>query len=115
MATENEPAKRRDSCPHCGKPVGLRWWLLLPSNNRNRKLKCQSCGGLYDVSDNSKMASIFGGLIGIGPGVLLLGRVTQRGGHSAASVIAGTVVAAACFALVSVIAGRLTLSLVRKS
>ena len=62
----------KDACPHCGKPVGLRWWTLLPSTDRRRRLKCQACGKLYDLSDNSKISAMMGGMAGMGLTVLLL-------------------------------------------
>jgi hypothetical protein len=92
--------------------VHVRWTSLLPSNNRNRSFKCESCGGRYDVSDGSKVASILGGLVALGPGVLLFGKVTHGG--SRISVVLGTVVIIAVFAAGSVLAGRLALGLVRK-
>jgi hypothetical protein len=111
----NEVTHARGDCPHCGKPAGLRWWSLLPSNNRKRSFKCQSCQRSYDASDVSKMASIFGGLAGMGPGIFLFGRILQAGGgHSAASVIVATAVVTACFALGAIILGWLTLRLVPK-
>ena len=106
--------RARGACPHCGKPAGLRWWSLLPSNQRNRSFKCQSCQQLYDVSDGSKMASILGGLIGIGPGALMFGRILHAEGRSAASMIEATAFVAGSFALGSVLFGWLTLRLVPK-
>lgn len=104
--------KKGSACPHCGKPVRVRWASLLPSNNRKRAFKCESCGGLYDLSDGSKMASILGGMLAMGPGVLLFGRITH--GHTGFAVAIGTAVIIAVFAAGSILAGRLMLGLVRK-
>jgi predicted RNA-binding Zn-ribbon protein involved in translation (DUF1610 family) len=109
-----EPASKGNACPHCGKPVPVRWSSLLPSNNRNRSYKCPSCGGLYDLSDGSKMASIMGGLVGMGPGVLIFGRVARAGGNSKISIVLATAAVLAFFSLGAIVAGRLALGLVRK-
>jgi hypothetical protein len=94
--------------------VRVRWTSLLPSNNRKRAFKCESCGRLYDVSDGSKVASIMGGLIGLWPGVLLFGRITRgHGGHSLAMGL-GTLAIVVAFGAGSILAGRLALGLVRK-
>jgi hypothetical protein len=87
---------------------------LLPSNNRKRSFKCESCGKLYDLSDGSKTASILGGVVSLGPAVLLFGRITRGHSGSSTSLLIGTAVIIAVFALVSVVAGRLALGLVRK-
>jgi hypothetical protein len=105
---------RRNGCPHCGKPVRVRWSSLLPSNNRNRAYKCESCGGLYDLSDGSKVASILGGLVSMGPGVFLFGRLVRGHGGSVSSAVIGTAAVIAVFALGSIVAGRLALGLVPK-
>jgi hypothetical protein len=112
MAQESSPGK--SDCPHCGKPVRVRWTSLLPSNNRNRSYKCEACGGLYDLSDGSKVASVLGGVVSMGPGVLLFGRLMQGRGGSVPSAILGTMVIIAVFAFGSILAGRLALGLVRK-
>src|SRR5689334_2374825 len=83
-------SRSRRSCPHCGKPPGLRWTALLPSNTRERAFSCLVCGGRYDTADVSKMASIFGGLLGIGPGIFLLGVVLRGHQKSAAAILVGT-------------------------
>jgi hypothetical protein len=107
-------ATKGSTCPHCGKPVRVRWATLLPSNNRKRSFKCESCGQLYDVSDGSKVASILGGLVALGPGVLIFGKITRGQGGSSMSVALGTLAIIALFAAGSILAGRLTLGLVRK-
>jgi len=104
----------RNVCPHCGKAPGLRWWYLLPSNNARRILTCAKCGGGYDQSDSSKIASIMGGLLGVGPAVVLLGRITKYGHGSAVSVGVGVAVALVLFMAGSVLLGRLTMRLVPK-
>jgi hypothetical protein len=87
---------------------------LLPSNNRNRSYPCQSCGGRYDLSDGSKVASILGGVLSMGPGVFLFSRLTRGHGGSMSSVLIGTLAIMAVFACGSIVAGRLTLGLVPK-
>jgi hypothetical protein len=109
-----ESTQKGNACPHCGKPVQVRWSMLLPSNNRNRSYKCGSCGGLYDLSDGSKVASILGGLVSLGPGVLLFGRLTRGHAGSMSSAVIGTLAVIVVFSLGSIVAGRLTLSLVPK-
>jgi hypothetical protein len=107
-------SKTGSACPHCGKPVRVRWASLLPSNNRKRSFKCESCGGLYDLSDGSKVASILGGLLALGPGVLLFAKITRGHTSSSIGVALGTLVIMAVFAAGSILAGRLALGLVRK-
>ena len=82
---------------------------MLPSNNRDRVFACRACGGRYDLSDISKMASIFGGLIGIGPGIYLLGWMVKGHGHSAVAVGGGTLLVVLAFGLGSIGLGWLTL------
>ena len=103
------------ACPHCGKPPGLRWYHLLPSNNRNRVLKCVACGGAYDVSDGAKIAAMIGGFLGMGPAILLFGKIARAGHGSAAATLGGTIIVAAAFALGSVLVASLALSLVPKT
>ncbi|HVU52525.1 MAG TPA: hypothetical protein VHL80_17720 [Polyangia bacterium] len=86
----------------------------MPSNNRNRSYKCESCGGRYDLSDGSKVASVLGGVVSMGPGVLLFGKLTRGHGGSMTSVLIGTLAILAVFAVGSIVAGRLTLGLVPK-
>jgi hypothetical protein len=102
---------RRDACPHCGQPAGVKWRHLLPSGARNRAFKCQACGGLYDLSDNCRMASVIGGLLGMGPAILVFGRIVKAGGNSRLSVLLGTVFVAMSFFVVSIIFARLALRL----
>ena len=111
--SERSTGKGR-ACPYCGVLVHVRLMSLLPSNNRNRSFKCESCGQAYDLSDGSKTASILGGVVGMGPGVLAFGWITRGHGGSSVSVLIGTAAIAAVFAVGSIIAGRLTLNLVRK-
>jgi hypothetical protein len=107
----NEAPRSGRRCPHCGKPPGLRWSALLPSNSRDRSFTCLACGGRYDTSDLSKMASIFGGLLGIGPGIYVLGILVKGHGGSALAVGAGTLVVVAAFAIASISFAWLTLRL----
>jgi hypothetical protein len=113
MANEAPPSAR-NSCPHCGKPPGLRFWHLLPSGNSRRVFKCVQCGGQYDLSDTSKVASVMGGLLGIGPGIYALGKIVNRGHGSAVYTVAGTAAAAACFMAGSLLLAWITERLVPK-
>jgi len=105
----------RTACPHCGKKTGMRFWYLLPSGNSRRVLKCEHCGGKYDLSDLSKMASIMGGLLGIGPGIYALGKIVNKGHGSAVYTVVGTVVAAASFMAGSLLFASITRRLVPKT
>jgi hypothetical protein len=109
----DDESTKGSNCPHCGKPVAVRWTSLLPSNDRKRSFKCASCGGLYDLSDGSKIASILAGVLGMGPGVLLFGRIT-RGHSGAVGSLLGTLAVLAAFCLFSMAAGRIALRLVPK-
>lgn len=113
MATEARPSAR-NACPHCGKPPGLRFWHLLPSGSSRRVLTCVHCGGKYDLSDTSKMASIMGGLLGIGPGIYALGTIVKHGHGSAVNTVAGTATAAAFFMAGSLFFAWITQRLVSK-
>jgi hypothetical protein len=104
----------RDACPHCGQRVKVRWRHMLPSGSRNRVFKCTACGGLYDLNDNCKIASILGGLAGMFPAMFLFGAIARAGGGSRLATLAGTAVVALSFGIVSVIACKLTFGLVAK-
>ena len=110
----NEAPRSARRCPHCGKPPGLRWSALLPSNARDRSFACLVCGGRYDTSDMSKMASIFGGLLRMGPGIYLLGTLVKGHSGSALAIGAGTLVVVAAFGIGSIGLGWLTLRLEAK-
>ena len=112
--SEPTPSKSRFACPRCGKPTRLSWLYLLPSNTRNRVLKCQACGGGYDLADSTKIAGLMGGLVGLGPSILLFGRVVAAGHGSAPSVIAATGVVIAGFALGSLLVTLVSFRLVPK-
>jgi len=103
--------RSRRGCPHCGKPPGLRWTALLPSNSRERSYSCLVCGGRYDTADISKMAAIFGGLLGLGPGIYLLGLMMRGHQRSAAGILVGTVAVALAFAVGALALGWLMLRL----
>lgn len=60
------------------------------------------------------MASIFGGLLGFGPGVLLFGRLARAGSSSTAIALGGTAAVLLCFGLGSMGLAWLTLRLVPK-
>jgi uncharacterized protein (DUF983 family) len=113
MGQDNGSTKR--VCPHCGKPPGLRWYHLLPSNNRHRVLKCGACGGDYDLSDGAKIASMMGGFLGMGPAIVVFGKIARAGHGSAAASVAGTLIVAAAFALGSMLVATLALRLVPKT
>jgi hypothetical protein len=110
-----EPTPRsRSSCPRCGKSPGLRWTYFLPSNTRGRVIKCDACGGGYDLSDTCKIAGMLGGLLGLGPSVLLFGHIVAAGHGSAVSKIAATGVVIAGFMLGAILLSWITLALVPK-
>jgi hypothetical protein len=109
------PAGPRDACPRCGKPSGVTFWHLMPSNQRNRTLTCKACGGHYDLSDHSKMASILGALAGMAVGMVFPFQWIVKAGHgSKLSAFSGISVAAVCVGLGAAIAARLALRLVSK-
>ena len=66
------------------------------------------------MADTTKMASIFGALLGLGPGVYLLGKIVQVGHGAPAYKIIGTVACLSLFLIVSTAAAALTLKLVAK-
>ena len=109
---EPTPPPARGSCPRCGKPPGLRWTHFLPSNTRGRVLKCGACGGGYDLSDGCRIAGLMGGLLGLGPSILLFGRIVGVGHASTPSVVAATAVVIAGFAVGSALLTWVTLRLV---
>jgi uncharacterized protein (DUF983 family) len=113
MVSEPQPGAR-NACPRCGKPPGWRWWHLLPTNNSRRVLTCAHCKGGYDFSDSSKIASIMGGLLGLGPAVLLLGKIVKYGHGSRVWVVVATAAAALLFMTGSVLLGWLTARLIPK-
>ena len=115
-ASGGVPDARRSkrTCPHCGKPPGLRWSALLPSNTRDRSYSCLVCGGRYDTADISKMAAIFGGLLGVGPGIYLMGLIVRGHHKSAAAVLAGTVAVVLTFGVGALALGWLMLRLEAK-
>jgi hypothetical protein len=77
-------------------------------------IKCDACGGGYDLSDNCKMAGMLGGLLGLGPSILLFGRIIAAGHGSAASKIGATGVVIAGFMLGAIVVSWIALSLVPK-
>ncbi len=114
--TEDAVGRPKDSCPHCGKPVGLSAWTLLPSNDRKRKLLCKVCGRQYDLSDSCKISSMMGGMLGMGLTVLLLfGRIVAAGHGSKVSIGLASGVVLLGFGLGALALARITLRLVRKT
>jgi hypothetical protein len=76
---------------------------------------CKACGGHYDLSDHSKMASILGALAGMAVGMLLPFQWIVKVGHgSKLSAFVGIGVAAFCVGVGAAIAARLTLRLESK-
>jgi hypothetical protein len=78
-------------------------------------LKCARCGAGYDLSDGSKVASVMGALLGVGPGIYVLGKIVRMKPGSPLYTIVGTAAAASLFALGSLLLGWLTRRLVPKS
>jgi hypothetical protein len=89
--------------------------MLLPSNARGRSFACQACGGRYDLSDTSRVVSLLAGMLSLGPGVILFGRIVKAGGHSKPSVVAGTACIALLFGVVTVAVAWATLRLERRN
>lgn len=84
----------------------------MPSSDRRRKLKCQACGKQYDLSDSCKMATMMGGMVGMGLTVLLLfGRIIKAGHGSKLYIGAATIVVMLGFGLGALALARLTLRL----
>jgi hypothetical protein len=110
---ETKPA--RDACPHCGKPVGLTVWDLLPSRDNKRFLVCKACGGRYDLTNGCKMLSILSGMVGMALAMAFPFQWILKAGHaSKGSIAAGIVVAALSIGLASITAARLGLELETK-
>jgi hypothetical protein len=61
------------------------------------------------------MASIIGGLLGMGPGIYILGQIVKRGHGSALGILAGTAAAGLTFVCASLLLGWITRRLVSKS
>ena len=108
-------ARPKDACPHCGGTTGMSLWALFPSRDNNRRLTCKSCGRSYDVSNNSKMASVLAGMLGMAAGTMGPFVWILKAGHgSKLSVVGGIATVMLCIGFAAVAAGRLTLSLVKK-
>ena len=114
--TNPETTRRRDSCPHCGRSVGLAWLDLLPSRDNKRVFTCKACGGHFDLSNASKMASVVGGMLGMAFGMFFPFEWIVKAGHgSKLYVVAGIAVAALTIVLAATTAARLALRLESKS
>ena len=110
-----EATHAKDACPHCGKSVGLSFWDLLPSRENNRFLVCKACGGHYDLSNNCRMTSILGGMVGMALGMAFPFQWIVRAGHaSKGSIALGIAVAALSIGVAATTAARLTLALEKK-
>lgn len=104
--------RAKDSCPHCGRPVGLSGWTLLPSRDNKRILTCKACGGHFDLSNACKMASMMGGMIGMAVAVAFpFGWIIRAGHGSKLFLLLGALVVAGGFCLASVTLARMALSL----
>ena len=104
--------KSKDSCPHCGKSVGLSNWTLLPSRDNKRVLACQSCGRHFGLSNSCKMASMLGGMVGMALAVAFpFGWIVAFGHGSKLYLVLGVVVVALGFGLASVGLARMALGL----
>jgi hypothetical protein len=116
MTSESQPvARSKHSCPHCGKPVGLSLWNLLPSSDRRRTLKCRACGKQYDLSDGCKVSSMMGGMLGMGLTVFLLfGRIVAAGHGSKPYIGLASAVVLFGFGLGAIAVARMTLRLERR-
>jgi hypothetical protein len=105
-------AKPKDSCPHCGKSVGLSNWTLLPSRDNKRVLVCKSCGGHFALSNSCKMASMLGGMVGMAVAVAFpFGWIVGFCHGSKLYLVLGVVVVALGFGLASVGLARMALGL----
>jgi hypothetical protein len=110
-----EATHAKDACPHCGKSVGLSFWDLLPSRENNRVLVCKACGGHYDLSNNCRMTSILGGMVGMALGMAFPFQWIVRAGHaSKGSIALGIAAAALSIGVAATSAARLTLALEAK-
>ena len=70
-------------------------WNLLPSRENNRFLVCKACGGHYDLSNNCRMTSILGGMVGMALGMAFPFQWIVKAGHaSKGSIVLGIAVAA---------------------
>jgi len=104
--------KRKDACPHCGKPTGLTTWDLLPSRDNKRFLVCKACGGHYDLTNGNKMMSILSGMVGMAVAMAGPFQWILKAGHaSKGSIAAGIAVAALSIGVFSITAARLGLQL----
>jgi hypothetical protein len=106
------PNRSKDSCPHCGRPVGLSGWTLLPSRDNKRILTCKACGGHFDLSNSCKMASMLGGMVGMAVVVAFpFGWIVRAGHGSKLFMLVGALAVALGFGLASVGLARAALSL----
>jgi len=110
------PTQPKDACPHCSKSVGLPWWKLLPSRERNRVLTCSACGGHFDLSNGCKMASVMSGMAGMALAMTFPFQWIIKAGHaSKSSVLAGIAAGVVVVVLAATAAARLTLRLEAKA
>lgn len=113
--TTPETTRARDTCPHCGRPVGLTFWNLLPSRDNSRVLTCKACGGHFDLSNGCKMTSIIGGMLGMALAMMFPFQwIVRAGNGTKLSIVAGIAVAAVSIGFASTTAARLTLALEAK-
>jgi hypothetical protein len=108
----NPSTRPKDACPHCGRPVNLAWWSLLPSLDNKKFLICAACSGQFELANGTKMASVMAGMVGMMLGMFFPFQWIARAGHgSKLSIIEGIAVAALVVGFSSTTAARLTLQL----
>jgi uncharacterized membrane protein YedE/YeeE len=79
-------------------------------------LTCKACGSHFDLANACKMASIFGGMLGMALAMFYPFEWIVEAGHgSKLSIVEGIVVAAMAVVLAATTAARLTLRLESKS
>ncbi len=96
--------------------MGLVWWDLLPSRDNKKFFICKACGGSYQLSNASKMASVVGGMVGMALGMFFPFQWLASAGHgSKLSIVEGVVAAALTLGIASVGAARVALQLEPKT
>jgi len=105
-------AKPKDACPHCGRPTGLTMLEVLPSRDNKRFFVCKGCGGKFAIANNSKMAALMCGMMGMALGVLYpFNWIVKAGGATKLSIITGICAVILCVLGAATAAARITLSL----
>jgi hypothetical protein len=92
------------------------WWDLLPSRDNKKFFVCKACGGHYQLSNGTKMASVMGGMVGMAVGMFFPFQWIATAGHgSKLSIVEGVVAAALTLGLASTGAARVALQLEAKA